>query len=98
MQPAEREGDILAQTASTRTAEARLHRLGEEHGAATIRAALDRLDDLSEAQMREAIADLPDPRRAALAFGLSAIRHACDVCDWDPALAASARGALPPLT
>ena len=58
--PAEREGDILAQMAATRAAEARLVRLCEEHGAATIRAALDRLDDLSEAQMREAIAGLPD--------------------------------------
>jgi N-methylhydantoinase B len=58
--PAEREGDILAQMAATRAAEARLHRLCQEHGAATIRAALDRLDDLSEAQMREAIAGLPD--------------------------------------
>ena len=58
--PAEREGDLLAQVASTRAAEGRLTRLCEEHGAATIRAALDRLDDLSEAQMREAIAGLPD--------------------------------------
>ncbi len=58
--PAEREGDILAQMAATRAAEARLVRLCKEHGAATIRAALDRLDDLSEAQMREAIAGLPD--------------------------------------
>jgi len=58
--PAEREGDLMAQMAATRAAEARLLRLGEEHGAATIRAALDRLDDLSEAQMREAIAGLPD--------------------------------------
>ena len=58
--PAEREGDLMAQMASTRAAEGRLLRLGEEHGAATLRAALDRLDDLSEAQMREAIAGLPD--------------------------------------
>ncbi len=58
--PAEREGDLLAQVAATRAAEGRLNRLCEEHGAATIRAALDRLDDLSEAQMREAIAGLPD--------------------------------------
>jgi Family of unknown function (DUF5996) len=32
----------------------------------------------------------PDPHRAALDFGLSAIRHACVVCGWDPVLAASA--------
>ena len=41
---------------------------------------------------------VPDPRGAALDFGLSAIRHACQVCGWDPALAASAEGAAPPLT
>ena len=40
----------------------------------------------------------PDPRRAALDFGLSAIRHACLVCSWDPALAASAEGVPPPIT
>jgi hypothetical protein len=40
----------------------------------------------------------PDPFRAALDFGLSAIRHACVVCGWDPALAASADGATPPIT
>jgi hypothetical protein len=40
----------------------------------------------------------PDPHRAALDFGLSAIRHACDVCDWDPALAESAWGVPPPVT
>jgi len=40
----------------------------------------------------------PDPRGAALDFGLSAIRHACLVCGWDPALAASAEGLPPPLT
>jgi hypothetical protein len=39
-----------------------------------------------------------DPRRDAIEFGLSAIRHACLVCGWDPALAASAEGATPPIT
>jgi hypothetical protein len=38
-----------------------------------------------------------DPHRAAVDFGLSAIRHACVVCGWDPVLAASAEGDLPPL-
>ena len=42
--------------------------------------------------------DTPDPRRAAQEFGLSAIRHACVLCGWDPALAASAEGDPPPLT
>jgi Family of unknown function (DUF5996) len=40
----------------------------------------------------------PDPHRAALEFGLSAIRHACIVCSWDPTLAASAEGIPHPIT
>src|SRR3984885_559968 len=32
----------------------------------------------------------PDPRAAALDFARAAFRHACAVCGWDPALAASA--------
>jgi Family of unknown function (DUF5996) len=40
----------------------------------------------------------PDSRQAALDFGVSAIRHACAVCGWDPDLAASAEGTAPPLT
>jgi hypothetical protein len=40
----------------------------------------------------------PDPHRAALDFALSAVRHACLVCDWDPDLAASTQGIPPPLT
>jgi hypothetical protein len=39
----------------------------------------------------------PDPYRAALDFGRSAIRHACTVCDWDPDLAASVEGVPPPV-
>jgi hypothetical protein len=39
----------------------------------------------------------PDPHRAALDFGRSAIRHACTVCDWDPGLAASVEGVPPPV-
>src|SRR5580693_3232726 len=39
----------------------------------------------------------PDPHRAALEFGRSAVRHACTVCGWDPALAASAQGEPPPI-
>jgi hypothetical protein len=40
----------------------------------------------------------PDPRRAAIDFGLSVIGHACTVCGWDPLLAASAEGVPPPVT
>jgi hypothetical protein len=39
----------------------------------------------------------PDPHRAALDFGRSAIRHACTVCSWDPGLAASAEGIPAPV-
>jgi hypothetical protein len=38
-----------------------------------------------------------DPHQTALAFAGSAVRYACAACDWDPALAASAQGAPPPL-
>jgi Family of unknown function (DUF5996) len=39
----------------------------------------------------------PDPHAAALDFARSAFLHACAVCGWDPALAASAEGAPPPV-
>jgi len=39
----------------------------------------------------------PDPRGAALTFARSAFRHACDVCEWDPSLLASAEGSPPPV-
>jgi len=39
-----------------------------------------------------------DPRDTALSFAHSVFRHACVVCDWDPALAASAEGVPPPVT
>ncbi len=38
-----------------------------------------------------------DPYAAALEFARSAFRHACAVCGWDPALAASADGTPPPV-
>jgi hypothetical protein len=38
-----------------------------------------------------------DPRAAALEFARSAFRHACAVCGWDAALAASAEGRPPPV-
>ena len=40
----------------------------------------------------------PDPRRTALEFGRSAILHSCNVCGWDPGLAASAEGIIPPIS
>jgi Family of unknown function (DUF5996) len=39
----------------------------------------------------------PDPHAAALEFARSAFRHACTVCGWDPALAASSEGRPPPV-
>jgi len=39
----------------------------------------------------------PDPRGFALSFARSAFRHACAVCEWDPAIAASADGTPPPV-
>jgi len=39
----------------------------------------------------------PDPHGLALDFARSAFDHACVVCDWDPALRASAEGVPPPV-
>ena len=39
----------------------------------------------------------PDPRAAGVEFARSAFRHACAVCEWDKALAASADGTPPPV-
>jgi hypothetical protein len=39
----------------------------------------------------------PDPHAAGLEFARSAFRHACAVCEWDPALSASAEGIPPPV-
>jgi hypothetical protein len=39
----------------------------------------------------------PDPAAMALEFARSAFRHACLVCEWDPALAASADSRPPPV-
>ncbi len=38
-----------------------------------------------------------DPHAAALEFARSAFSHACDVCNWDRGLAASAHGTPPPV-
>jgi hypothetical protein len=39
----------------------------------------------------------PDPHQAGVEFARCAFRHACAVCDWDPALSASAEGTPPPV-
>ena len=38
-----------------------------------------------------------DPHAIALDFARGVFRHACTMCDWDPALGASAEGNPPPL-
>ncbi|MGH9081671.1 MAG: DUF5996 family protein [Acidimicrobiales bacterium] len=38
-----------------------------------------------------------NPFETGLEFARSAFRHACEVCDWDPALLASAEGSPPPV-
>ena len=38
-----------------------------------------------------------DPHATGVAFARSAFTHACAVCDWDPALPASAAGEPPPV-
>jgi Family of unknown function (DUF5996) len=45
----------------------------------------------------EDIRESPDPHALALEFARSAFRHACEVCEWDPALAATAEGVPPPI-
>ncbi|MCK4869227.1 MAG: hydantoinase B/oxoprolinase family protein, partial [Alphaproteobacteria bacterium] len=57
---AEREGDILAQMASTRAAEERIHQLFVEHGTGTVTAAIAAIHDRAEAQMRTALSAIPD--------------------------------------
>jgi hypothetical protein len=39
-----------------------------------------------------------DPHGTALEFARSVFRHACTVCSWDPALAATAEGNPPPVS
>jgi hypothetical protein len=56
-----------------------------------------------EAELGEYILDwddvrsAPDPRALGLEFARSAFSHACLVCEWDPALGASAEGSPPPI-
>jgi hypothetical protein len=45
----------------------------------------------------EDIRESDDPHALALEFARSAFRHACAVCNWDPALAATAEGVPPPI-
>jgi hypothetical protein len=40
----------------------------------------------------------PNPHELALEFARSAFRHSCEVCGWDPVLAATIEGTPPPVT
>jgi hypothetical protein len=40
----------------------------------------------------------PNPHELALEFARSAFRHSCEVCGWDPVLAATIEGRPPPVT
>lgn len=43
------------------------------------------------------VVSAPDPHGIAVEFARRVFRHACAVCGWDPILAASAEGTLPPV-
>jgi hypothetical protein len=45
----------------------------------------------------DAVRQAASPHDVALEFALSAVRHACAVCDWDGRLAASISGTPPPV-
>jgi hypothetical protein len=45
----------------------------------------------------EEVRQAPDPHGFSLQFLRSALAHACTVCEWDPALGASAAGQPPPI-
>ena len=57
---AEREGDILAQMAATRSADQRFSRIVEEYGSDTLQKAISQLHDRAERQMRDALTAIPD--------------------------------------
>ncbi|MEH6580066.1 MAG: hydantoinase B/oxoprolinase family protein [Amphritea sp.] len=56
----EREGDIMAQMAATRSADLRFQELCEEHSAEVVTNAIIALHNRAEAQMRAALKELPD--------------------------------------
>jgi N-methylhydantoinase B len=56
----EREGDILAQMAATRAADLAFRSLLADHGAEVVQDAIAALHDQSEAEMRQALRNLPD--------------------------------------
>jgi Family of unknown function (DUF5996) len=75
------------------------HPAPENFGAATLSPAAARWEDaLGEYVLDwEDVRSSPNPRILALEFAHSAFHHACAVCEWDPALLASAEGTPPPV-
>lgn len=75
------------------------HPAPEDYGVAALAPAAARW----EAGLGEFVLDWDDvrassePHATALEFARSAFRHSCIVCEWDPALAASAEGIPPPI-
>jgi hypothetical protein len=45
----------------------------------------------------EDVRSSPNPHETALTFARAAFHHACTICEWDPALLASAEGSPPPV-
>jgi Family of unknown function (DUF5996)/SnoaL-like domain len=45
----------------------------------------------------DSVCSSPDPLATGVEFAHSVFRHACEVCDWDPVLLASAEGRPPPV-
>jgi Family of unknown function (DUF5996) len=76
------------------------HPAPEGFAGATLTPAAARWDDtLGEFVLDwEDVRSSTDPHGAALEFARSVFRHACEVCDWDPALSASAEGMPPPIS
>ncbi|HEY2334471.1 MAG TPA: DUF5996 family protein [Solirubrobacterales bacterium] len=75
------------------------HPAPEEFGGGTLSPAAARWDGaLGEHVLDwDDVCASDDPHGFALEFARSAFRHACLVCGWDEALAASAEGAPPPI-
>jgi hypothetical protein len=73
------------------------HPAPEAFSAATVSPAAAHWDaDLGEFVLDwDEVRAAPDPHEAALQFGRSVVRHGCELCGWDPALAASAQGITP---
>ena len=75
------------------------HPAPEGIGAATLAPAAARWDGEAGLYVLE-VEDIrggPDPHADALRFARSFFAHACVICEWDPALAATAEGRPPPI-